>query len=113
MTRSAKPSLRFFYPEALHARTIQLLDTLEQADEPTRHGKQLGDLVVELTDTGMDYYFLKPLQLAEVGFVLRQSANLAMAGALKVISPVIRNIIGRLDKPQLLAISAYLRQLMH
>jgi hypothetical protein len=112
MSKSVQPSLRFFYPEALHIRTLQFLDTLEQAEDPTRHANALGDLVVELTDIGMDYYFLKPLEQAGVGFVLRQSANLGMAGAVRVIGPVIRKIIARLDHSQLLTISAYLRQLM-
>lgn len=113
MSRSTKPSLRFFYSDTLHARILQFLDALEQAEDPTKHANSLGDLVVELTDTGMDYYFLKPLELAGVGFVLRQSASLGTAGAVKVIGSVTRKIIGRLDGPQLLSIGAYLRKLMH
>ena len=66
---------------------------------------------MELTDTGMGYYFLKPLQLAQVGFIVQQSANLGMAGAVRIIASVIRNIIDRLDKDQLLIICGYLRQL--
>jgi hypothetical protein len=112
MRKSPKPSLRFFYSEELHAKTLKLLDALEQAEDPTQYRDALGDLVVELTDTGMDYYFLKPLQLAEVGFVIQQSANLGIAGALRIIGSVIRNIIGRLDKNQLLIIGGYIRQLM-
>lgn len=112
MRKSSKPSLRFFYSEELHARTLNLLDALEQADDPTRFSNALGDLVVELTDAGIDYYFLKPLQLAQVGFVIQQSANLGIAGALRIMAPVIRTVIGRLDKNQLLIIGDYIRQLM-
>jgi hypothetical protein len=86
--------------------------TLEQAEDPTTYRDALGDLVVELTDAGMDYYFLKPLQLAEAGFVVQQSANLGMAGALRIIGSVIRNIISYMDKTQLLTICGYIRQLM-
>jgi hypothetical protein len=107
-----KPSLRFFYSEELHAKTLKLLDALEQAEDPKKYRDALGDFVVELTDAGMDYYFLKPLQLAEVGFVVQQSANLGMAGALRIIGSVIRNIISYMDKTQLLTICGYIRQLM-
>ena len=113
MPKSTKPpSLRFHYSAELHTKTINLLHTLEHAEDPTQYRDALGELVVELTDTGMDYYFLKPLQLAEVGFITQQSANLGMAGAVSIISSVIRNIIGRMDKDQLLAICGYMRQLM-
>jgi len=67
---------------------------------------------VELTNTGMDYYFLKPLQVAKVGFVAQQSANLGVAGAVRIMASVIRTLIGYLDRDQLLIISGYLRQLM-
>jgi hypothetical protein len=55
-------------------------------------------LVVELTNSGMDYCFLKPLLLAKVGFVIQQSANLGVAGATRIMAPMIRNIIARLDQ---------------
>lgn len=104
--------LRIAYSEDLHARTIQLLDTLENAEDPTVHRSSLGDLVVELTNNGMDYCFLKPLELAKVGFVLQQSANLAVGGASRIMAPMIRSVIGRLEKAQLLVVGAYLRQLI-
>ena len=106
------PSLRFCYPEELHAKTLHLLETLEQADDPTRHRGALGDLVVELTNAGMDDYFLQPLRLAKVGFLVQQTANLVVASATRIMAPMIRNIIGRLDKDQLLSISGSIRHLM-
>ncbi|WP_291996533.1 hypothetical protein [Candidatus Accumulibacter sp. ACC012] len=44
MSRAAQPhSLHISYPEELHARTVQLLDTLEHAEDPTVHSGELGD----------------------------------------------------------------------
>ncbi len=106
------PSLRFCYADELHAKVLHLLETLEQAEDPTRHRSALGDLVVELTNAGMDDYFLKPLRLAKAGFVVQQTANLGVAGATRIMAPMIRNIIGRLDRDQLLSIGGYIRQLM-
>jgi hypothetical protein len=64
-----------------------------------------------LTDSGMDYYYLRPLKVAH-GFFVEQSANLGMSAATRVLGSVIRNIVGRMDKPQLLAVCTYIRQLM-
>jgi len=44
--------------------------------------------------------------------MVQQTANLGVAGATRIMAPMIRNIIGRLDKDQLLSISGYIRQLM-
>lgn len=106
------PSLRFCYAEELHAKVLPLLETLEHAEDPTRHRGALGDLVVELTGAGLDFYFLQPLRLAQVGFLVQQTANLGVAGAARIMAPMIRNIIGRLDRDQLLIVVGYIRQLM-
>jgi len=113
MRKSPKPSLRFFHSEELRAKTIALLAALEQAEDPIQHRDALGDLVVELTDAGMDYYFLRPLQLAKAGFVVQQSANLGISGAVRIMASVIRSIISRMDKDQLLTICGYIRHLTH
>ena len=113
MSEPHQPYLRFLHSEELREKTLEMLDTLEQAEDPKQYRNELGDLIVELTDTGMDYYFIKPLELAKVGFMTQQSAKIGIAGAERVIGTVIRKIIGGMDKDQLLIISSYIRQLMH
>ncbi len=109
---NALPFLRFYHSEVLRTKTIAVLTTLEDSPDPTKHRDALARLVVELNDAGMDYCFIKPLKLAKPGFIVEQSATLGMAGALQVIGSVVRNIIGRMDAPQLLSVSASIRQLI-
>ena len=108
----SKPFLRFYHSDALRTKTLSLLSTLEESPDPAKHRDALADTIIELTNAGMDYYLLRPLALAKPGFIVQQSANLGMAGALQVIGSVIRNIIGRMDKPQLLSVCGSIRQLM-
>jgi len=110
--KPAKPFLRFYHAESLRAKTLGVLHDLESAEDGTVHRKALAEIVVELTDSGMDYYFLKPLKLVNAGFITQQSANLGMAATTRVLGSVIRNIIGGMDERQLLAICGYIRQLM-
>ncbi|MBZ0090104.1 MAG: hypothetical protein K8H90_06980, partial [Thermoanaerobaculia bacterium] len=108
----AEPSLRFFYSRELHGRALELLDTVEHASDPVRHRQALGELVLELTDAGLDYYFLRPLTLADSGFLVRQSASLGMSGAKNILAPILRNVVGRMDGYQLKIIAGFVRQLM-
>lgn len=108
----AKPFLRFYHSESLRARTLAVLTTLEKASDHKQHRAALADIVVELTDCGMEYFYLRPLKLAKAGFFVEQSARLGMAGTTSVLASVIRSIIGGMDDSQLLAISSYIRQLM-
>jgi hypothetical protein len=109
---SRQPFLRFYHSESLRVKTLAVITTLERAKDKTDHRDALADIVVELTDAGMAYYFLRPLKIAEAGFLTEQSANLGMAATTRVLASVIRNIIGRMDSPQLLSVCRYIRQLM-
>ena len=112
MPPKAKPSLRFFYSSALRARTDKLLLAIEHDKDAARHADALAALVLALTEAGLDYYYLKPLALAKVSFMARQTANLGLAGALRIMSPMIRSILGSLEGGQLRIISRHIRQLM-
>ena len=109
---SSLRSLRFFYPESLHKKAITLLATLEQSPDPTEHSSDLAEIVEELTISGMNYYFMKPLKETKAGFIVQQSANLGMTVSQKVMGSVIRNIIGRMDAPQLLSVCGSIRHFM-
>lgn len=109
---SAKPSLRFHHSDLLRKRTLDLLDALEHAKDATVHREALAEVVVELTRSGFDAYFLQPLRQARAGFILEQTASLGLAGALQMMGPVIRQMIGRLNGPQLVSVSGSLRQFM-
>jgi hypothetical protein len=109
---SEKPFLRFYHSPALRKKTLAVLAALEKAPDPTDHRNALADVVVELTNSGLDYCFMRPLGLAKVGFLVQQSANLGLAGAQQVMGSVIRNIIGRMDRSQLLSVCASIREMM-
>jgi hypothetical protein len=108
---SSEPSLRFYHSKELRAKTNAVLDAIEAAPDLATHGESMADLVNELIDAGMDYYFLRALKDAKVGFVTERSARLGMSGAVKLISSVSRKFIVRMDKDQLLVVASHIRQL--
>ena len=109
---SPQPFLRFYHSKSLRVKTLAVLTTLEEAKDGTKYRGALADIIVELTDSGMEYFFLRPLKLAKAGFFVEQSASLGMSATTAVLATVIRNIIGRMDSVQLLAVCNYIRQLM-
>ena len=108
---AAEPFLRFYHSAELRARTLAVLSALEEASDAEEHRDKLADLVVDLTESGMDYYFLRALRLAKAGFLVEQSARLGMSGAVKLIGSVSRKFIGRMDSAQLLVVSRHIREL--
>ena len=111
-TARGLPSLRFHHSTELRTRTLAVLDALESADDPTEHREALAEVVMELTDVGLAYYFLKPVQDAKVGVLAMQTTKVGLAGILRVMSPVARRVLGGMDREQLLGVSAHIRELM-
>ncbi len=107
----AEPSLRFHHSKALRDRTNAVLGALEKTPESGNHGEAIADLVSDLVEAGMDYYFMRALKQADVGFLKEQSARLGITGAVTLINSVCRKFIVRMDAKQLLAVSAHIRSL--
>lgn len=107
-----KPFLRFYHSDALRKKTLALLSTVERAEDAEMHRDAVSSLVLELTQSGMDCYFMKPLGLAKPGFIVERSASLGLAGVQQLMGSVIRQIIGRMDGRQLVSVCGSIRQLM-
>jgi hypothetical protein len=107
-----RPFLRFYHSVALRDKTLELLTAMEQAPDAAAYRERFADLVVELTHCGLDAFYMAPLKRTEPGFVIEQSAHLGMAGVQQVMAPVVRQIVGHMNGPQLLSACASLRSFM-
>ena len=110
--KPAQPFLRFYHSADLRKKTLAVLALIEDAPDATAHRGALADVVIELMKSGFDGYFLTSLKKAKAGFLIEQSANVGLMGAQQVIGSVTRNIIGRMDAPQLLSVCGSIRALM-
>jgi hypothetical protein len=108
---TVEPSLRFHHSSALRAKTDAVLDAIVAAPDHPKHASALADVVHELINAGMDYYFLRALKQAQVGFVAEQSAKLGMSGAVTLISSVTRKFVLRMNPDQLLVVVSHIRAL--
>jgi hypothetical protein len=116
---SAKPaqvaetrSLRFYLSDDLHGRLVMTLTTLESAKDASGHHLQLSETIVEVLDEGLDYYFIQPVKVAKAGFIVEQSANLGLVGVRRLMAPVIKSVLSRMDHKQLNSIASSIRELM-
>ena len=106
-----KPSLRFFHSAALRRRSDRLLAAIESDGDAKAHAHDLADLVVELTEAGMDYYFLKPIRNAKLGMVAQKTAQFGVAGALRMMTPIVRTVLHGATAAQLRTIATHMREL--
>jgi hypothetical protein len=111
-TTRGLPYLRFYHSKELRTKTLAVLDALDSADDPTEHVAALADIVLELTETGLSYYFFKPIQAAKAGFVAMQTTKVGLGAILRVMGPVARRVLRGMDQEQLVEVSGHIRELM-
>jgi hypothetical protein len=110
--KDTKPFMRFHQTPALRKKTLEVLAAVEGAESACAHSAQLAALVLELTDSGLDQFFVQSLKAAKASFVVQQSAALGLVGVQKVMGTVIRNVLGRMSDQQLLSVCGSIRQFM-
>lgn len=108
---AAQPSLRFLYPESLRTKAHALLEALEAAPAHPGHAEAMAQVVSELVEVGMDYYFMRALRQADVGLVAEQTARVGMSGAVTLINSMSRKYIVRMGGAQLLVVARHIREL--
>ena len=108
---AARPSLRFHYSESLRAKTDAVLEALEAAPQHPGHAQAMAQVVGELVEAGMDYYFMRALRQVDVGFVAEQTARAGISGAVTLVNSMSRKYIVRMDSAQLLVVARHIREL--
>ena len=103
--------LAFEVPPELGRRTEEVIETVRESADPQSHAGELIEVIIQLTRTGLDSYFLLPLKRARVGSVTYGSAKLGVAAAGKSLPVLVRRVLGSLSNEQLLEIVEFLNEI--
>ena len=74
--------------------------------------EELVEVVVEMTDRGMDFYYLEPLRRAEAGAMTTSAAKIGIAAAGRGIPAIIRRVVRSLDEEQILSIADFIDEIL-
>lgn len=102
----------FSISPGLMTRAEASLEALRRDPAHAPHVKELVAVVLELTESGLDYYFLEPLRRARVGAMGMTTARLGIATAGRAISPLVRRVMSSLDEEQILSIADFVDELL-
>jgi len=95
-------------PTDLKKRTAILLDEIRGSETPKQYVSQLADIIYELTEHGLNYYFYHSMELAEVGFIHRKAVKIGLKTTQKGVFIVVKRILKILSNKQLIIISNFI-----
>lgn len=96
--------LGFYVSEDLTRETLEVVANLRAEPTHRAHVKALAEIIMKLTDAGLEAYYLAPLERAKVGMIALGTAKMGIKTARQGISVVANKLIHSLKPEQLLQI---------
>lgn len=110
MAADNKPFIRFSHSKKLRTQTLKVLNAIDKAKDPVKFREPLAELVIDLTVAGLEQFFLESVRRLKMGFMMEQMAGLGTTSVLAVMSPLVRNLIGRMTAEQIREASKIIRE---
>lgn len=76
------------------------------------HVEELVEVILELSERGMDFYYLEPLRRAGAGTIATSTARLGIAAAGRDLPTIIRRVLASLDPQQVAAIADFVDEIL-
>jgi len=96
----------------LRRRAESVVESIRSDPDKKKHAPALVEVVLEMTDAGLHYYFLHPLERAGVGVVTRSAVDLAIGTAGRALPMVVRKTVKSLKDEQILSIADFLDEIL-
>jgi hypothetical protein len=102
----------FRIPPELRARIEEALAAIREDPADRARVEDLVEIVLELTDFGLDYYYLEPLRRAGLGAMGMVPARMGIATVGRGFPPIVRRVLLSLDEEQILEIAGFIEDLL-
>lgn len=102
----------FTSPPELHEKVCQAVAAVRAAPAEAASNKQLRAALLELTHFGLDYYFIRPLELAEVKSGKLRTVKVSIGLLRSSIGGFLNSILKPMSAEQLLTLCDFVDGLM-
>lgn len=100
--------------DELRTRAIYTVQELRQRGKADKVAMdQLNDLISELTDGGLDFFFLEPLRRLNAGSMLMGMARMGINSMHKGAKMVVHKVLKKLDDESLVSILDFIEEIIH
>ena len=99
-------------PESLHQRAHQVINDIRSNGVTKERRDNLYNLIMELTETGTDFFFLEPLRRMSAGAMLQKMAQMGISSMLKGTRMVIHNVLKKADDEHIEGILVFIEEVL-
>lgn len=101
-------------PDELRTKALYTVNELRQRGKADKDAiETLYSLIVEMTESGLDFFFLEPLRRLNAGSMLMGMARVGIGSMLKGSKMVIHKVLKKLDDRSLSNILDFIEEIIH
>ncbi|MBF0227761.1 MAG: hypothetical protein HQK76_20120 [Desulfobacterales bacterium] len=110
--KNCKSGIIFPLPEHVKNFAIRAVEQVHQCPNDKHSAELLVESILKITDHGLDYVYLYPLELAQVGVIGKNTVKFGVNAAKAGISVVVKKIIGSLRGERLKAMACFVESII-
>lgn len=101
-------------PDELRTRALYTVGELRERGKADKEATdKLYNLIVELTDAGLDFFFLEPLRRLKASNMMLGMARVGISSMLKGSKMVVHKVLKKLDDRSLASILDFIEEIIH
>ncbi len=112
MPNSEQLYLSYPLTPEIQANALQLIEKMKKSENRKIYSKELINLILELTDVAVDYFFYNPVKLAKVNMIGKSAVDLALKTAKRAVGVIAGKVIGGMSDVQLLIIVDFIENVL-
>jgi len=98
--------------DSVKDQAYEVIETMRKADHAHDHVNALTDVIIAMTEQGLEYLFLDSLKFAKVGKFHIQAVQMGVNGARKGLELVGKRALKAMSDEQLLGIANYMEGIL-
>ena len=112
MPNSEQLYLSYPLTPEIQENALQLIEKMKKSENRKIYSKELINLILELTDVAVDYFFYNPVKLAKVNMIGKSAVDLALKTAKRAVGVIAGKVIGGMSDVQLLIIVDFIENVL-
>lgn len=101
-------------PDELRTRALYTVNELRERGKADKEAiDKLYSLIIDLTDNGLDFFFLEPLRRLRASSMLMGMAKMGINSMFKGSKMVIHKVLKKLDDRSLVSILDFIEEIIH
>ncbi len=104
--------INFPVPDDIAQRALEISEKIKSCEKKKACAKDLIQIIYELTEHGLEIFFIRPVKEGKFNILLRNMIFLSIKTTLKTMKPVISQVVKKLPEAQIEYLANFIEEII-